>query len=302
VDIAIATVPSQRNQGNFEPARAPTLPSRSRTVFHIYIKIIFKEQKRNTSVQARTEVDFKIKRTLGKETRVANCPYHIKINFKEKKQIHLFKKCIEPCSSSHSDKRIIPTYYAHPITCISRNNPAHITPITHILHTPEGKRDYPTPFQIPNTYYTRPNLKRVIPTPLKCPNARKRTPITPLLPASKKKKNENYSGLRKPHFSKTHHASCSIVLVTYLGLTCCSNGSDAPAAPSPSCSCSKLLLLADLKSSPVPPSQTLGVLFFPLSPPSRKGATHNQKVLAPQLASKAELPLTMMLRLPNSYQ
>jgi hypothetical protein len=86
--------------------------------------------------------------------------------------------------------------------------------------------------------------------------------------------------------------SALFVSVTYLGLTCCSNGSDAPAAPSPSCSCSKLLLLADLKSSPVPPSQTLGVLFFPLSPPSRKGATHNQKVLAPQLASKAELPLT----------
>ena len=92
------------------------------------------------------------------------------------------------------------------------------------------------------------------------------------------------------------------VLVTYLGLTCCSNGSDAATAPSPSCSCSKLLLLADLKRSPVPPSQTLGVLFFPLSPPSRKGATHNQKSLAPQLASKAELPLTYELRLPNSYQ
>jgi hypothetical protein len=55
---------------------------------------------------------------------------------------------------------------------------------------------------------------------------------------------------------------------------------------------SKLLLscLPTSLSSPVPPSQTLGVLFFPLSPPSRKGATHNQKILAPQLASKAELP------------
>ena len=40
---------------------------------------------------------------------------------------------------------------------------------------------------------------------------------------------------------------------------------------------SLLLLLADRKNSPVPPSQTLGVLFFPLSPPSRKGATHNQR-------------------------
>jgi len=62
-----------------------------------------------------------------------------------------------------------------------------------------------------------------------------------------------------------------------------------------------LLLLADLKNPPVPPSQTLGVLFFPHSPPSHKEATHNQKILAPQLASKAELPLTYELRLPNSY-
>jgi hypothetical protein len=57
--------------------------------------------------------------------------------------------------------------------------------------------------------------------------------------------------------------------------------------------CCSRLQLADRNNSPVPPSQTLGVLFFPLSPPSRKGATHNQRVLAPQLASKAELPLTM---------
>jgi len=42
-----------------------------------------------------------------------------------------------------------------------------------------------------------------------------------------------------------------------------------------SCSCS---CLPTTTNSPVPPSQTLGVLFFPLSPPSRKGATHNQRV------------------------
>jgi hypothetical protein len=63
-----------------------------------------------------------------------------------------------------------------------------------------------------------------------------------------------------------------------------------------------LLLLADLSELTGTSQPTLGVLFFPLSPPSRKGATHNQKVLAPQLASKAELPLTYELRLPNSYQ
>ena len=54
-----------------------------------------------------------------------------------------------------------------------------------------------------------------------------------------------------------------------------------------------LLLLADLNELTGTSQPTLGVLFFPLSPPSHKGATHNQKVLAPQLASKAELPLTM---------
>jgi hypothetical protein len=32
------------------------------------------------------------------------------------------------------------------------------------------------------------------------------------------------------------------------------------------------------ESSPVPPSQTLGVLFFPLSPPSRKGATQAPEI------------------------
>jgi hypothetical protein len=58
------------------------------------------------------------------------------------------------------------------------------------------------------------------------------------------------------------------------------------------CSCCSCSRLPTATNSPVPPSQTLGVLFFPLSPPSRKGATHNQKILAPQLASKAELPLT----------
>jgi hypothetical protein len=52
------------------------------------------------------------------------------------------------------------------------------------------------------------------------------------------------------------------------------------------CSCRSYSCLSTSMSSPVPPSQTLGVLFFPLSPPSRKGATHNQRVLAPQLASQ----------------
>jgi hypothetical protein len=42
-----------------------------------------------------------------------------------------------------------------------------------------------------------------------------------------------------------------------------------------------------VETSPVPPSQSLGVLCFPLSPPSRKGATQIQKVsLASQLASQ----------------
>ena len=46
------------------------------------------------------------------------------------------------------------------------------------------------------------------------------------------------------------------------------------------------------ESSPVPPSQMLGVLCFPLSPPSRKGATQEPEItLASQLASMAELPL-----------
>ena len=67
---------------------------------------------------------------------------------------------------------------------------------------------------------------------------------------------------------------------------------------------SKLLLLQaapacrpqELTSTSQP---TLGVLFFPLSPPSCKGATHNQRVLAPQLASKAELPLTICWGFPT---
>jgi hypothetical protein len=50
--------------------------------------------------------------------------------------------------------------------------------------------------------------------------------------------------------------------------------------------------LPTAECSPVPPSQTLGVLCFPLSPPSRKGATQEpEKSLASQLASTAELPL-----------
>ena len=44
------------------------------------------------------------------------------------------------------------------------------------------------------------------------------------------------------------------------------------------CSCRSRSCLPTSMSSPVPPSQTLGVLFFPLSPPSHKGATHNQRV------------------------
>jgi hypothetical protein len=43
-------------------------------------------------------------------------------------------------------------------------------------------------------------------------------------------------------------------------------------------SCSSCSCFPTSMSSPVPPSQTLGVLFFPLSPPSRKGVTHNQRV------------------------
>jgi hypothetical protein len=36
--------------------------------------------------------------------------------------------------------------------------------------------------------------------------------------------------------------------------------------------------LPTAKGSPVPPSQTLGVLCFPLSPPSRKGATQEPEI------------------------
>ena len=50
--------------------------------------------------------------------------------------------------------------------------------------------------------------------------------------------------------------------------------------------------LPTIRNSPVPRSQMLGVLSFPLSPPSPKGATHNlDDILASQLASKVELPL-----------
>jgi hypothetical protein len=60
----------------------------------------------------------------------------------------------------------------------------------------------------------------------------------------------------------------------------------APALhAAPALRCSRFCLLTST-SSPVPPSQTLGVLFFPLSPPSRKGATHNQRVTS----SSARLP------------
>ena len=100
--------------------------------------------------------------------------------------------------------------------------------------------------------------KKWIPLKNKTPITKKNEPpITPLFTSNK---NENYSRLTtlhlyKHHLSKLTMHSALFVSVTYLGLTCCSNGSDAPAAPSPSCSCSKLLLLADLKISPVPPSQ-----------------------------------------------
>ena len=36
--------------------------------------------------------------------------------------------------------------------------------------------------------------------------------------------------------------------------------------------------LPTIEGSPVPPSQTLGVLYFPLSPPSRKGATQEPEI------------------------
>jgi hypothetical protein len=49
-------------------------------------------------------------------------------------------------------------------------------------------------------------------------------------------------------------------------------------AANDSCSCRSCSCLPTSTSSSVPPSQTLGVLFFPLSPPSRKGDTHNQRV------------------------
>jgi hypothetical protein len=50
---------------------------------------------------------------------------------------------------------------------------------------------------------------------------------------------------------------------------------------------------------------TLGVLFFPLIPPSRKGATHkhNQKTLAPSSPRKVELPLSLFRAgYPNSHK
>jgi hypothetical protein len=53
--------------------------------------------------------------------------------------------------------------------------------------------------------------------------------------------------------------------------------------------CSRSLTI---ETSLIPPNQTLGVLCFPLRPPSRKGATQIQKIcLASQLTSKDELPL-----------
>jgi hypothetical protein len=67
------------------------------------------------------------------------------------------------------------------------------------------------------------------------------------------------------------------------------SSSNVVRAPRRSCSVS--LLLANRECSPVPPSQTRGVLCFPLRPPSRKGATQEpEKSLASQLASTAELP------------
>ena len=45
---------------------------------------------------------------------------------------------------------------------------------------------------------------------------------------------------------------------------------DIRALHAPRHSCSPTV-----ETTPVPPSQSLGVLYFPLSPPSRKGATHS---------------------------
>ena len=60
----------------------------------------------------------------------------------------------------------------------------------------------------------------------------------------------------------------------------------APALHVAPALCCSRFCLPTSTSSPVPPSQMLGVLFFPLSTPSRKGATHNQRVTS----SSARLP------------
>ena len=101
--------------------------------------------------------------------------------------------------------------------------------------------------------------------------------------------------LNMNHIIATETTICTLAIKTTVYKN--PNAIDIPVplslAANDSCSCRSCSCLPTSTSSPVPPSQTLGVLFFPLSPPSRKGATHNQKILAPQLASKAELPLTM---------
>jgi len=53
------------------------------------------------------------------------------------------------------------------------------------------------------------------------------------------------------------------------------------------------ILLIDRRDYTGTSQPTLGALFFPLSPPSRKGATHTIQWLrlAPSLPCKAELPL-----------
>jgi hypothetical protein len=64
-----------------------------------------------------------------------------------------------------------------------------------------------------------------------------------------------------------------------------------------------LLLLADLNELTGTSQPNAGGTLLPPQPPEpQRGHTQPEKSLAPQLASKAELPLTKMLRLPNSYQ
>jgi len=63
-----------------------------------------------------------------------------------------------------------------------------------------------------------------------------------------------------------------------------------------------LLLCADRRGLTSTPSQTLGVLSFPLSPPSCKEATHNQRVTSSSARLQGWATTQIVLRLPNSYQ